>query len=145
MLLIKLLNSYPALNEDGTAKKVKGTNKNLIMFRYTVHGSKEELEHYKECQGGNNPEGHKDNHYRESEEGVPLYFTSRPIGKSGQLGISTKGNVFIDTTDMDLAEALINSHGSAGVLKAKEILGMTTAGAPQVTRQQIDQSTESLD
>lgn len=142
---IKLVKSYPNRNADGTAKVNKQTGRNAMTFMYTVHGSKEELESYKEAQGGNEPEG-DDNHYREDESGTPLYFTQRPVGKTGEIKISNKGSVFIDTTDLDLATSMIENYGSAGVLMAKDILNLNPVHAPSVTRQSIDSANpEAID
>ncbi len=113
-MFIKLINSFPKLNDDGTAK-MKPNGQPTIVFKYSVHGTKEELAKYAEIQG--------ENHRKDDTTGVPLYFTTRPAGVTAQLQISSNDKVFVDTTNIDLARALITQYGEVGMLMAKDLLG----------------------
>lgn len=63
----------------------------LIMFVYIVLGTIIELAKYKEAQGAN---------YRENEQGVPLFFSNRPLTTSRSekidLIITANGKVVVD-------------------------------------------------
>lgn len=63
------------------------------VYRYLVNGSKEQLESYKEAQGTN---------FREYEgedgdklNGTPLFFSTRPEGKTINLDITQNGKVIV--------------------------------------------------
>lgn len=114
---LTLLRSYPA--KDKVSGKIKlGTGgKPLKMFVYKVSGTKAELAKYAEIR---KTEGHT----HLDEDGVTyLYFTMFPCGVKGVLGISPNDKVFVDTTAMDLAQAMIDQHpGALGLALAKDIL-----------------------
>lgn len=126
-MLIKLISSRPKLNDDGTAKLTKN-GKRIIVFKYSVHGTKEDLAKYKEIQG---------EHYREDDEGTPLYFNTRAYGRTATLSISVNDKLYVDTTNLDLAVSLIESYGRLGELMAMAEL---TGQVPTNSRQQIEQT-----
>lgn len=73
------------------------------VYRYLVNGTKEAIEQYKEAQGTN---------YREYEgeegdklNGTPLFFASRPEGKTIELEITPNGKVIISKDVMQVMEA----------------------------------------
>lgn len=86
---IKLVGSY---------RNKKGT----LVFRYAVTGTEAQLKAYKEAQGEN---------YRETDEGVPLWFSTRNVGQTGTLGISQNGRIFADMSEFDAAASLAAQYG----------------------------------
>lgn len=112
---IKALRSY-------TSKKGNKT------FVYTVSGSKEQLEKYKAAQGEN---------YREAEDGTPLWFTTRSVGASGELIITTTGKIVPDMSAFDNAASLAKQYGgNLGAELAKhavaQLLGNNSAPVANV-------------
>ena len=76
-LSVKLQRSYKSKNGNRT-------------FVYAVSGKPADLDAYKEAQG---------DYYREDDKtGQALWFTTRCIGKQGELLITDNGNVIIDAT-----------------------------------------------
>lgn len=108
---IKALRSY-------TSKKGNKT------FVYTVSGTKEQLEKYKAAQGEN---------YREAEDGTPLWFTTRSVGASGELIITTTGKIVPDMSAFDNAASLAKQYGgNLGAELAKHAVSqlLGNSGAP---------------
>ena len=67
-------------------------------FVYGVSGSSDELNAFKSAQG---------DYYREDDKtGKPLFFTTRFIGKAGELIITTSGNVVPDMSAFDAQASL---------------------------------------
>jgi hypothetical protein len=85
----KLLRSY---------KSQKGNT----VFVYSVTGSPEQIAAYKAAQGDN---------YRESEEGISLWFTTRCIGNAGTLIVTEKGKVVPDMSAFEQAASLAKQYG----------------------------------
>lgn len=109
---IKSIRSYTSKNGNKT-------------FVYAVSGTKEELEKYKTAQGDN---------YREAEDGTPLWFTTRSVGSSGELIITTNGKIVPDMSAFDNAASLAKQYGgNLGDALAKHavdaLLGKSTASA----------------
>lgn len=70
-----------------------------LVFVYVVTGNKAEMAQYEEAQG---------EHYTENEEtGDPLFFTTDYAGPSCDLLITSKGNVIVDTSEMDQIGSLL--------------------------------------
>lgn len=90
-LKARFLNSYRSAK---TGKTV---------FRYEVMGTPAELEAYRAAKGENN----RDN----EDNGNPLFFSTEYTGEVIDLGISRKGNAFVDTTEMDKAASLAAKYG----------------------------------
>lgn len=86
---VKLLRSY---------KSQKGNT----VFVYAVSGNAAQIEAYKAAQGDN---------YREAEDGTPLWFTTRCIGNSGTLVITSKGKVVPDMSAYEQAASLASQFG----------------------------------
>lgn len=86
---IKLLRSYRSKN--GHA-----------VFVYAVSGSAEQLAAYKKAQGEN---------YREDENKTPLFFTTRCVGNTGELIITTNGKVVADMSKFDQAASIASQYG----------------------------------
>ena len=72
------------------------------VFVYAVSGTEEQLNAFKEAQGEN---------YREAEDGTPLWFTVRCVGKSGNLIITTNGRIVPDMSAFDQAASLASQYG----------------------------------
>ena len=86
---VKLLRSYRSKNGNAT-------------FVYTVSGSEKDLAAYKAAQG---------EYYREDDNGTPLWFTTRCIGQSGKLIITTNGNIVPDMSAFDQAASIAAQYG----------------------------------
>lgn len=86
---IKLLRSY---------KSQKGNT----VFVYSVTGTSEQIAAYKAAQGDN---------YRESDEGVTLWFTTRCVGNTGTLIVTEKGKVVPDMSAFEQAASLAKQYG----------------------------------
>jgi hypothetical protein len=111
---VKLKRSYRSKNGNAT-------------FVYEVTGKSTDLDAYKTAQA---------DYYRESEDGVPLWFTTRCIGKSGTLIITTNGNIVPDMSAFDqmasLAEQYGGNFGTALADKASQmLLGFSTQSNPE--------------
>jgi hypothetical protein len=90
-------------------------------FVYSVSGSSEELEAFKSAQG---------DYYREDDKtGSPLFFTTRFIGKYGQLIITTTGNVVPDMSAFDAQASLAAQYGgNLGAELAKQAASLLMGG-----------------
>ena len=76
--------------------------KGNTVFVYTVNAKPEEVEQYKTASG---------DYYRESEDGTPLWFTTRCIGQRGTLVISSKGKIVPDMSAFEQAASLAKQFG----------------------------------
>lgn len=91
---IKLIRSYRKLNKNGQPTTV---------FVYGVSGTDEQLAAYKEAVGADN--------YRESDEGEPLWFSTRCVGETGSLITTSKGTFAPDMSAFDKAASLAAQYG----------------------------------
>lgn len=78
------------------------SSKGNTVFVYTVKGNESQIAAYKTAQGDN---------YRESEDGTPLWFTTRCIGKTGTLIITAKGRIVPDMSAFEQAASLAAQFG----------------------------------
>lgn len=78
------------------------SKKGNATFVYNVQGTKDELKAFKTAQGA---------YYRESDEGTPLFFTTRFIGDDGILLITTNGNIVPDMSAFDKQASLAEQYG----------------------------------
>ena len=86
---IKLVRTYRSKNGNPT-------------FVYSVSGSTKDLAAFKAAQG---------EYYREDEAGTPLWFTTRCVGTTGKLIITTNGNVVPDMSAFDQAASIAAQYG----------------------------------
>lgn len=86
---ISLIRSYRSKNGNPT-------------FVYGVKGNASDLEAFKTAQG---------DYYREDADGTPLWFTTRCVGQTGNLIITTNGNVVPDMSAYDQAASLAAQYG----------------------------------
>lgn len=87
------------------------------VYRYLVNGNKEALEAYEEAQGTNfrayeGEEGDKLN-------GTPLFFSTRPEGKTINLAITNNNKVIVDKDVMQVMEADVAFQDKVGSELAK--------------------------
>lgn len=73
-----------------------------MVFVYAVTGDAKALESFKTAQGEN---------HREDESGTPLWFTTRCIGKTGTLLITTNGKIVPDMSAFDQAASIAAQYG----------------------------------
>jgi hypothetical protein len=93
-------------------------------FVYKVTGNAADLESFKDAQG---------EFYRTDDNGHPLWFTTRCIGPSGKLIITTNGNIVPDMSAFDQAASIAAQYGGnfgqeLARMSAAQILG---SNAPQ--------------
>lgn len=124
---VSLLRSYRSKNGNAT-------------FVYKVNANATDLESFKEAQG---------DYYREDTDGTPLWFTTRCIGKSGKLLITTNGNVTPDMSSFDQAASLASQYGGnfgqeLAKSAAQAILGTAAPSAPVETPQAQEQDLDDL-
>lgn len=86
---VSLLRSYRSKNGNPT-------------FVYGVKANASDLEAFKSAQG---------DYYREDDNGTPLWFTTRCIGQTGSLIITTNGNIVPDMSAFDQAASLAAQYG----------------------------------
>jgi hypothetical protein len=126
---ITLIRSYRSKNGNPT-------------FVYGVSGNATELAEFEAAQG--------DYHRVDEETGTPLWFTTRCVGPSGKLIITSNGNVVPDMSAFDQAASLAQQYGgnfgdALAAQAAQSILGVFKAPAPQNTVQNTaDASLEDL-
>lgn len=100
------------------------SQKGNTVFVYTVEGTPAQIDAYKAAQGDN---------YRETEDGVSLWFTTRCIGNNGTLIITEKGKIVPDMSAFEQAASLAKQFGgNFGQELAKQavanILGVNPSG-----------------
>lgn len=78
------------------------SQKGNTVFVYTVTGTEAQIAAYKVAQGDN---------YRETEDGVSLWFTTRCIGNNGSLIVTEKGKVVPDMSAFEQAASLAKQYG----------------------------------
>lgn len=109
-------------------------------FVYEVSGSANDLAAYKEAQG---------EFYREDDKtGSPLWFTTRCVGQTGNLIITTNGNIVPDMSKFDQAASIASQYGGnlgseLAKASAASILGLDNVPAPAETVS-ASESTEDL-
>ena len=113
---IQLSHSYPKL-VDGKLK-LDQSGDPIICFFYRVTGTKEELAQYEELRTA-------DGHNCKDTNGY-YYVSTNPVGTYAELRISTNGKIYVDTTNLDLAKALVKKHGAVGQMMARDILNHGT-------------------
>jgi len=106
---VSLLRSYRSKNGNAT-------------FVYVVSANATDLASFKEAQG---------DFYREDDKGQPLWFTTRCIGNTGKLIITTNGNIVPDMSAFDQAASLAEQYGGnfgeqLAKSAAQAILGVTS-------------------
>lgn len=89
MITVKLSRNY----------KSKAGN---TVFVYTVSASEKEAEEFKKAQG---------DFHRETDDGKPLWFTTRCIGQKGTLIITAKGKVVPDMSAYEQAASISAQFG----------------------------------
>ena len=110
---IKLIRSYRSKNGNPT-------------FVYGVTGNDADLTAFKDAQG---------EYYREDEDGTPLWFTTRCVGNTGSLIITTNGNIVPDMSAFDQAASIASQYGGnfgqeLAKMSAASVLGISQAPAP---------------
>lgn len=84
------------------SRSYKSKNGNTV-FVYSVTGTQEQLESFATAQG--------DNHRVDESTGTPLWFTTRCVGQSGTLIITSNGKVVPDMSAFDQAASLAAQYG----------------------------------
>ena len=125
---IKLERSYRSKNGNPT-------------FVYGVSGNASDLSAYKSAQG---------EFYREDEtSGTPLWFTTRCVGQTGDLIITTNGNIVPDMSAFDQASSIASQYGGnfgqeLAKQAAMDILGNKPSVAAPAAKAEVSDDTEGL-
>ena len=99
-----------------------------LVFVYSVSGTAAQIKAYKEAMGERLVE----------DNGVCLWFTTRFIGNSGSLIMTSENKVIADTSALDQAQSLVDQFpGALGQEIARQfvgnLLGGSNASAPVST------------
>jgi hypothetical protein len=78
------------------------SKKGNVTFVYGVSGTEKDLASFKEIQG---------EYYREDDNGQTLWFTTRCVGQSGTLIITTNNKIVPDMSKFDQAASLAKQFG----------------------------------
>jgi len=98
-----------------------------VTFVYKVTGTKADLESFKLIQG---------DFHREDEQGNPLWFTTRCIGKTGKLLITTNDKIVPDMSAFDEAASIAAQYGgNFGVELAKASAQALVGGSNTTTNE----------
>lgn len=84
------------------SRSYKSKNGNTV-FVYAVTGTQDQLEAFATAQG--------ENHRVDEATGTPLWFTTRCVGQSGTLIITSNGKVVPDMSAFDQAASLAAQYG----------------------------------
>ena len=122
---IKLIRSYRSRNGNPT-------------FVYGVTGSDADLTAFKDAQG---------EYYREDDNGTPLWFTTRCVGTTGKLIITTNGNVVPDMSAFDQAASIASQYGGnfgaeLAKMSAASILGQSAPSAPAKADAPVEENSQ---
>lgn len=99
------------------------------VFVYGVTGSKEQIEAFKSIQGEN---------LRESDEGQPLWFTTRFIGNTGDLVITSNSKIVPDMSEYEKADSLAKQfNGNLGQELAKQAASKLLGNPTGATADQV--------
>jgi hypothetical protein len=86
-------------------KRSYTSDKGNKTFVYAVSGTESQLEEFKVAQGV---------HYRTDDKTQePLWFTTRCVGNTGALIITTNGKVIADMSAFDQADSLAKQYGGS--------------------------------
>lgn len=95
-----------------TSERTYRSKNGTPTFVYSVEGTKEELSAFKKAQG---------EYYREDDNKKPLWFTTRYIGETGTLMITSNGNIVPDMSEFDKQASLVAQYGgNFGDILAKD-------------------------
>ena len=71
------------------------------VFVYAISGSESQLAEFEASQG---------QYFRTDDTGNPLFFSIDYHGENAKFGISSKGKVYADTSQIDKISALVSKH-----------------------------------
>ena len=104
-------------------RSYRSKNGNAV-FVYTVSGNSSDLEAFRTAQG---------EYYKEDDNGNPLWFTTRCVGQTGTLIITTNGNIVPDMSAFDQAASLAAQYGgNFGQTLAESLARSIVGNAPSV-------------
>lgn len=127
--------NYMKITYKRSYKKLNRKSEPIVVFVYEVSGTDEQLERYKELSG---------EHYRESEDKKPVYFSTRYLGETGKILITTNDKIVADTSEFDKAVSIVSQYGGnlgnalAGAFAAK-LMGTPVSTEPATTDEPIDE------
>jgi hypothetical protein len=104
---------------DGTFRSKTEKTRGKIRYRYTVKGTEEALEAYREAQG---------DYYAESEDGTPLFYSANFVGKRSKIQITDKGQIISGSTQLDMLNSLAEQYPAlaatdSGMKMLRDMLG----------------------
>lgn len=106
------------------------SQKGNTVFVYEVSGSKEQLDAFAAAQG--------ENHRVDESTGNPLWFTTRCVGQTGELIITTNNKVVPDMSKFDQAASLAAQYGGnfgdqLARMAAEQLMGSVAKATPAAT------------
>lgn len=108
-----------------------------VTFVYTVQGSTEDLANFKRVQG---------EYYREDTvTGTPLWFTTRCVGDTGKLIITTNDKVVPDMSHYDQAASLAQQYGGNFGHELAKAAAARILGAGQASTAPAEVSAPAVD
>ena len=107
-------------------RSYRKANGNTV-FVYSIAGSTAELSAFEEAQG--------EFFITDDTTGKPLWFSTRAYGDTVKVGISAKGSVYADLSEMEAAASLVQQFGGnlgqeLARAAAAKLLGGVPANAP---------------
>ena len=123
------------LKSDGQYRNAKGT----LVFRYIVGGKDDALEAYEDAQG---------EFFRENDDDLPLYMTSRAVMKGSDLIVTSEGKIYVDNSALEEQASLVAQlGGNLGESLAREIAskmagGKNTSASVKATSEEEEEETE---
>jgi len=110
-------------------------------FVYVVKGSEKALAEFKSIQG---------DYYREDDTtGEALWFTTRAVGPSGSLIITSNGNIVPDMSKFNQAASLAKQFGGnlgteLARAAAADLLGLNSSTAPAEVTSNVEAKSEEI-
>jgi hypothetical protein len=104
---------------DGTFRSKTEKTRGQLRYRYTVKGTEENLEAYRDAQ---------DEYYAETENGTALFFSSQFLGKKSKIQITDKGQIVSGSTELDMLNSLAMQYPAlaatdSGMKMLRDMLG----------------------
>lgn len=118
-------------------RSYRSKNTGTPVFVYTVSGNASELQSYESIQG---------EYYREdTKTGEPLWFTTRCVGDTGNLIITTNDKIVADMSEFDKAASVAAQYGGnlgeqLASIAAAKLLGGSSSPAEAPVEATADNS-----
>lgn len=120
-------------------RSYRSKNGNTV-FVYAVSGTEAQLAEYKKASG---------EYHRVDEDGTPLWFTTRCVGDTGKLIITTNGKIVPDMSEYDKAASIAAQYGgnfgqALAEMAAQKLVGPKNVQTAPVVQQTNDGPIDNL-